>query len=109
MAVRLVSKALRGGRTLPISTNSFSNFNENLLNCVLDYKKLTQRIVSQKEKRFSLCLYGPPGTGKSAYARYLADQVGMDVVFKRASDLVDKYVGETEKNIADAMRISLPL
>jgi SpoVK/Ycf46/Vps4 family AAA+-type ATPase len=53
-------------------------------------------------RAFSLCLYGPPGTGKSAYVRYLADSMGMEVLAKRASDLLSKWVGETERNIARA-------
>ena len=52
---------------------------------------------------FSLCLYGEPGTGKSLYARYLAKQIGCDeVILKRASDLMSKWVGESEQNIAAA-------
>lgn len=51
---------------------------------------------------FSLCLYGPPGTGKSAYASDLASRLGLEVVQKRASDLLDPWVGGTERRIADA-------
>ena len=49
-----------------------------------------------------LCLYGPPGTGKTAYARWLAEKLGMPLLVKRASDLMSMYVGENEKNIAAA-------
>ena len=49
-----------------------------------------------------LCLYGPPGTGKTAYARWLADELGVPLLVKRASDLMSKFVGENEKNIAAA-------
>jgi SpoVK/Ycf46/Vps4 family AAA+-type ATPase len=49
-----------------------------------------------------MCLYGPPGTGKSAYVRYLARELGLEVVQKRASDLLSKWVGENERNIAAA-------
>ena len=49
-----------------------------------------------------LCLYGPPGTGKTAYGRWLAEQLDMPLLVKRASDLMGKYVGENEKNIARA-------
>ncbi|MEE9339152.1 MAG: AAA family ATPase [Methylococcaceae bacterium] len=48
-----------------------------------------------------LCLYGPPGTGKSAYAKYLAEHLKMPLIAKQASDIIDCYVGETEKNIAN--------
>jgi SpoVK/Ycf46/Vps4 family AAA+-type ATPase len=43
-----------------------------------------------------------PGSGKSAYARFLAEKLRMKVLYKRASDLFDCFVGETEQKIADA-------
>ena len=49
-----------------------------------------------------LCLYGPSGTGKTAYGRWLADQVGIPLIVKRASDLISMWVGQSEKNIAEA-------
>ena len=49
-----------------------------------------------------LCLEGPPGTGKSAFARYLAERQGLEVLQKRASDLLSPWVGETEQQIAAA-------
>ncbi len=51
-----------------------------------------------------LCLFGPPGTGKSAYVRWLADQLGMPLFVKRASDLMSMWVGGSEMNIATAFR-----
>lgn len=48
----------------------------------------------------TFCLYGPPGTGKSLMARHIANELGLPVLLKRASDLLDKYVGETEQRIA---------
>lgn len=78
------------------------DFNTALLNTDIDMQKLTEQIVRGKNKNFSLCLYGVSGTGKSAYARHLAQQLGMKIIQKRASDLKDKYVGETEKRIAAA-------
>ena len=80
----------------------FKGYNDNLVNTDLDTKKLTQQIKICKKLNFSLCLYGEPGTGKSLYARYLAKELGIEVVFKRASDLISPYVGETEQNIARA-------
>ncbi|MGO4579949.1 AAA family ATPase [Cupriavidus sp. 2TAF22] len=51
-----------------------------------------------------LCLYGPPGTGKTAYGRWLAEQMGVPLHVRRASDLMSKWVGENEQNIARAFR-----
>ena len=51
-----------------------------------------------------LCLYGPPGTGKTAYGYWLAEQLNKPLIVKRASDLLGPYVGESEKNIAEAFQ-----
>lgn len=51
-----------------------------------------------------LCLYGPPGTGKTAYGRWLAEQLGIPLLTKRASDLMSMWAGENEKNIARVFR-----
>ncbi len=77
-------------------------YNDNLVNTDLDIKDLTAKIKTCGKLNFSLCLYGEPGTGKSLYARYLAKELRVEVIMKRASDLISKYVGETEQNIADA-------
>lgn len=52
----------------------------------------------------SLCLYGPPGTGKSEYVKFLAHCMGRPVVYRRASDLLSKWLGQSERQIAEAFR-----
>ncbi|MEU6783126.1 ATP-binding protein [Nonomuraea angiospora] len=42
---------------------------------------------------------GPSGTGKTLAARVLAHRLGMDVYRVDLAAVVDKYVGETEKNL----------
>ena len=59
-------------------------------------------LVQSKSGR--LCLYGPPGTGKTAYGRWLAEQMSVPLIVKRASDLMSMWVGENEKNIARAFK-----
>lgn len=49
----------------------------------------------------SLCFYGPPGSGKTALAEYIAERVGQGLMSRRASDLISKYIGETEQNLAE--------
>ena len=80
-----------------------AEYDENLVNTDIDIKNLTKKIKDCGKMNFSLCLYGEPGTGKSLYARYLAKQIGCnEVILKRASDLMSKWVGESEQNIAAA-------
>lgn len=50
----------------------------------------------------SILLWGPSGTGKTEFVKYLAKEVGKELIIKRASDLIDKYVGETEKLMRQA-------
>ena len=47
-----------------------------------------------------LCFYGAPGTGKTALAEHIAKALDKPLVIKQASDLMSKYVGETEQNMA---------
>lgn len=68
----------------------------------VDLAELAQGLVRTRAGR--LCLYGPPGTGKTAWGHWLAGQLGMPLLVRRASDLVSKYLGETEQNIARAFR-----
>lgn len=44
--------------------------------------------------------YGPPGTGKTLAAMLLGKRNGMDVYRVDLSMVVSKYIGETEKNLA---------
>ncbi|MXY51956.1 MAG: AAA family ATPase [Gammaproteobacteria bacterium] len=73
-----------------------------LIETNLDVDVLAERLESSRQRRFSLCLQGPPGTGKSAYVRYLADRLGLEVMQKRTSDLISMWVGQSERNIAAA-------
>jgi SpoVK/Ycf46/Vps4 family AAA+-type ATPase len=52
----------------------------------------------------SLCFYGAPGTGKTALAEHIARALDRPLMLKRASDLMSKYVGETEQHMAAMFR-----
>ena len=77
-------------------------FDPALIRADVDPLRLVERLAGSGARHFSLCLQGPPGTGKSAFVRYLADRLGLEVMQKRASDLLSKWVGETEQEIAQA-------
>ena len=47
----------------------------------------------------SVLFYGAPGTGKTMAAQVLANTVGMPIFRVDLSQLISKYIGETQKNI----------
>jgi hypothetical protein len=74
-----------------------------LANADADLARLLAALAAPGAPRdVSLCFYGPPGTGKSAFARQLAIAVGLEPLLKRGSDLLSKWVGGTERNLARA-------
>ena len=48
-----------------------------------------------------ILLYGPPGTGKTLLARALANESGVNVIHVAGPELLDKYVGESEKAVRE--------
>lgn len=52
----------------------------------------------------SVCFHGLPGTGKTSLARHIARALDKPLMLKRASDLLNMYVGQTEKAIAEMFR-----
>jgi len=92
-SMRLLEQAHRpAGNSLP------TRYDLSLLNPDRDLTQLSQGLKHLCSG--TLCFYGPPGTGKSELARYLAEEMGKPLLLKRASDLMSKWVGETEKKIA---------
>jgi SpoVK/Ycf46/Vps4 family AAA+-type ATPase len=79
-----------------------SHYDPAVLNADADLAALADGLARRRSAR--LCLYGPPGTGKSAYGRWLADRLGMPLLLKTASELMSKWVGESEKAIAAVFR-----
>jgi len=90
------------GRKPSSRRTSSETFDPGLTTADIDLVRLTDRLIQAKRRAFSLLLSGPPGTGKSAYGRYLAERLDVPVVSKRASDLLNAHIGESEKAIARA-------
>ncbi|MCC5986513.1 MAG: AAA family ATPase [Pararhodobacter sp.] len=80
------------------------DFRPELSNADTDLVDLAARLEACEGRAFSLCLFGASGTGKSAFARHVAERLGMEVRALRGSDLLGMFVGQTEAAIADAFR-----
>jgi len=73
-----------------------------LLNTDIDIKALLKGLKKTQQGRF--CLWGQPGVGKTAFAQHIAQVLDKEVIIKKASDLLDPYVGMTEKKISEAFK-----
>ncbi|SCL27664.1 transitional endoplasmic reticulum ATPase [Micromonospora rhizosphaerae] len=51
-----------------------------------------------------ILMYGPPGTGKTMLARALANEIGADFREIRTPEILDKYLGGSERNIKQIFR-----
>lgn len=92
--------AMRGETVEPRASRAFD---ATLLASDTDLRALFASLASQDGPAdFSLLLTGEPGTGKTEAVQALARQLGRPLHIKRASDLMSKWVGETEKAIARA-------
>jgi transitional endoplasmic reticulum ATPase len=90
----------QGHRPLKLGASRDDVYNPAYINADFDPTGLAEGIRGAKSAR--LCLYGPPGTGKTAFAKWLAGRLDRKLLVKRASDLLSRYAGEAEKNIARA-------
>lgn len=77
-------------------------FDYKMVNCNQDLKELTDKLKASDVKQYGILLYGVSGSGKSHYAQWLAQELKMPFIKKRCSDLIDKFVGESEKRIRAA-------
>ena len=99
-AVRRSQKAM--GRDLTERFKaSDTQYSMEYLNCAGRFGPQQILKALEKNRRGTLAFYGLPGTGKTQFVEHMALTLGMPLMTKRASDLMSKWVGENEKNIAN--------
>ena len=99
VAAEALVRALRGGTLPPPGPAAFDL---DLFETDRPIDRLFAAMADGGASDVSLLLTGPPGTGKTAFAHHLARALDRPLLVKRASDLLSKWVGETEAQIADA-------
>ena len=100
-ALSKANKFLRGADSAS-SLYSAEQYNQDFINADVDLAYVTDALKGHSEAR--LCLSGPPGCGKTGYAHHLAYLLDKPVIIKKGSDILGRYLGDTEQNLAGAFQ-----
>lgn len=77
---------------------SVTDYSINYLNTSVNIEQIASKLNANSHCTF--CFYGVAGAGKTNLAKHLASILNKPLLVKRASDILSKYIGETEQNIA---------
>jgi SpoVK/Ycf46/Vps4 family AAA+-type ATPase len=113
--VRHSARTLSRGRSVRASAGTSATLDDLVLPAqalgevkrLLDWARYRDEVVAMGPlhgkggKGIGICALfsGAPGTGKTLAAHVIADSLGMDLYQVDLSSVVDKYIGETEKNL----------
>ena len=77
---------------------------EKIVTAVRNYMDASFAARGDDRPRMNLLMFGPPGTGKTEFVKYLGKELDRKILVMKGSDILSKYVGESERNIAAAFR-----
>ena len=81
------------------------NFNINYINLSGSHTDVSDLIQATKNYSSARTLLtGMSGTGKTALVNHLAQSLDMELITVRCSDILSKYVGESEQKVAQAFK-----
>ncbi len=108
---RLMGVQDAGRQFLPAKDYSLDGLNirgkvslEKIVKAARNYLDADFGAASDDKPRMNILMFGPPGTGKTEFVKYLGKELDRKVVVMKGSDILSKYVGESEQNIAKAFR-----
>ncbi|MBO7653421.1 MAG: AAA family ATPase, partial [Kiritimatiellae bacterium] len=76
----------------------------NIVKAARNYLDAAYSAGDADKPRMNILLFGPPGTGKTEFVKYLGKTLDRKVVVVKGSDILSKWLGESEQNIAKAFR-----
>ena len=98
-------------RFLPAKDYSLDGLNikgkvslERVVKSARNYLSADFNASAEDKPRMNILLFGPPGTGKTEFVKYLGRELDRRVLVMKGSDILSKWVGESEQNIAKAFR-----
>jgi SpoVK/Ycf46/Vps4 family AAA+-type ATPase len=94
----------RRNKAPKITTDKEDVYSLEYLNTDIDWSAQLPKINPLVQGSF--CFYGQPGTGKSKLALKIAEQLNREVMLYRGSDLLTKWVGDTEAKIANMFKVA---
>lgn len=75
---------------------------EKVVKAVQNYLDADFNESSEDKPRMNILMFGAPGTGKTEFVKYLGKTLDRKVLVMKGSDILSKWVGGTEENIAAA-------
>ncbi len=101
----MLNTALRQ-RGIKVTRKKPKSYRIEYCNASMKSEALTTTLIAKHDAR--CLLHGTTGTGKTAFARHIAETLGLEPKLVRPSDILDPYVGGTERNIAALFENTVP-
>jgi SpoVK/Ycf46/Vps4 family AAA+-type ATPase len=103
---RVIKRAVAQSQKV-LGRDRTENLRDSVTHYSLDHLNIAGRFTPQqiiaalrKRPKGSLCFWGIPGAGKTQLAEYIGVELDLSILMRSASDLLSKWVGETEQQIA---------